>query len=52
MNEFCPSCAANIGAGTFDAIGCPVCDAEPDNLAQDSDDEEEVLSTPVIEDLG
>lgn len=30
-NPFCPQCDTNIGVGTYDAIGCPVCGAEPDD---------------------
>ena len=39
MDEFCPSCRANIGFGTFSIIGCPLCGAEPEFDEEDFDDE-------------
>lgn len=31
VDAFCPSCGANIGPGTLDVIGCPLCRYEPDD---------------------
>ncbi len=45
MDEFCPECKANIGLGVFDAIGCPVCGAEPED-DDDTDQEEQDEGTP------
>ncbi len=39
MHPFCPECQANIGIGTFESIGCPVCGAEPDPPEDDTEEE-------------
>jgi hypothetical protein len=30
-DEFCPDCDANIGEGTYGAIGCPICGSQPED---------------------
>lgn len=37
---FCPECGANIGPGTFETIGCPLCGAS-DNYDDDCEDDED-----------
>lgn len=47
MDEFCPSCGANVGFGTISIIGCPLCGYggyEPDN---DELEEKENREVPV-----
>jgi hypothetical protein len=43
--RFCPNCAANVGPGTLDIIGCPCCGYEREygevNDDDDEDDEDE-----------
>lgn len=45
MDGFCPECNTNIGEGTYEAIGCPVCGSCPpevtDSVAADDMSEEE-----------
>lgn len=36
MNEFCPSCDANVGFGTVVVIGCPLCGYKPDDYNDDN----------------
>ena len=39
---FCPNCGANVGPGTLDSIGCPLCGYEPnDEFWDDLDLDEE-----------
>ena len=30
-DAFCPECGANIGPGTLETIGCPLCGYEPES---------------------
>lgn len=48
VDAFCPACFANIGFGTFEVIGCPVCgfqyeDFEEEDLYDDDFYEEEFI---------
>ncbi len=45
MDPFCPKCHANIGIGTFEAAGCPVCGADPEDR-DDGDDEDDRAEEP------
>src|SRR6516165_10141314 len=40
--RFCPNCAANVGPGTLDIIGCPCCgyEREYDEVDDDNDEDE------------
>ena len=40
-DEFCPACGANVGPGTLDVIGCPLCGYEPDDDDDSLEDEED-----------
>lgn len=35
---FCPECGANVGPGTLDVIGCPLCGYDDDVEDLDSDE--------------
>ena len=41
-DTFCPECGANVGPGTLDVIGCPLCgyDDDVDESEFDIDDSE------------
>ena len=38
MDAFCPGCGANVGFGTIQIIGCPLCGYGEDQLDDDLDD--------------
>ncbi len=37
VDVFCPECGANVGPGTLEVIGCPLCGYEPEEL-EDEDE--------------
>ena len=36
---FCPECGANVGPGTIESIGCPLCGYVPFDSDEEFDDE-------------
>ncbi len=38
VDSFCPQCGANVGPGTIETIGCPLCGYEIDEDDKDFDD--------------
>lgn len=38
VDDFCPECGANVGPGTLETVGCPLCGYDDDVISEEEEE--------------